>query len=206
MSKLKLELNKELDIMVELKISAEEWLFIQLLFLYEEGDTTSFVRYFVSAKKDHIPRDILLSLKEKGIIDKSYTVPEIGKEFDIYKLKLSPTFYKKYFKSSLEMGLELLDHYPIFITNGNKSFPMKNIAKSFRSLEDFSFMYAKAIKFNKEKHQEILELIDWAKENNLIQFNIAEFVISRKWDDLGKLKSGEVITNFVTTFDIAETI
>ena len=206
MNKLKLELNKELDVMVELQISAEEWLFIQLLYLCEEGDTDSLFRYFTQAKKDSIPKATLQSLQDKGIINPTYKIPAEGERFDPTKIKLTDKVRKKYFKVSGEMGLELLQAYPLFITSGNRSFPMKNIAKQFKSLEDFSFMYAKAIRFSRLKHEEILSIIEWAKENDLIQFGLSEFVISRKWDDLGKLKSGELSVNFVRTFDNSELI
>jgi len=206
MNKLKLELNKELDVMVELQISAEEWLFIQLLYLCEEGDTDSLFRYFTQAKKDNIPKQTLESLLEKGIIDESFKIPGPGVSFDPSKIKLSKLFSEKYFKTAGDMGFELLTTYPCFITSGNKSFPMKNIAKHFRSLEDFSFMYAKAIRFKIDKHNEIIELVKWATENNLIQFGLAEFVISRKWIDLSKIKSGEVKANFQATFDSSELV
>lgn len=206
MSRLKLSIDKELDVMTNLEITAEEWLFVQLVFLYMDGDQDSFYNYFTLAKKSFVARVTLESLKEKGIIDKSYIVPKEGETFDPSKLKLSEVFWKKYFKTSGEMGLELLEEYPLFITSGNRSFPMKNIAKHFRSLEDFSFAYGKAISFDRKKHKEIIELIAWAKENNLIHFSLAEFVISRKWTDLIKIKSGEIKTSFVPTFDTSELI
>lgn len=204
MTKLKLEINKELDIMVELKISAEEWFFIQLLFLFQEGDEDSLYRYFTQAKKDSVPKATLASLQEKNIISKSYHIPGEGESFDPVKIIFTIDFYKKFYKTSGEMGMELLTAYPLFIISGNKSFPMKNITKHFKSLEDFAFMYAKAIKFNKKTHDEIIEIVEWAKENGAIHFSLPEFVISRKWDDLRKMKSGEIPSQFIATFDTSE--
>jgi len=204
MTKLKLELNKELDTMIALGISAEEWFFIQLLILLEEGDEDSLYRYFTQAKKDSVPKSTLASLQEKNIISKSYNIPGEGESFDPKKITFSVDFYKKYFKTSGEMGIELLAAYPMFITSGNKSFPMKNIAKHFKSFEDFAFTYAKAIKFNKKTHDEIIQILEWAKENGVIQFSLPEFVISRKWEDLRKIRSGEISSNFVATFDTSE--
>lgn len=202
--KLKLEINKELDVMVELKISAEEWFFIQLLILFQEGDEDSLYRYFTQAKKDSVPKETLRSLQEKNIISKSYRIPGEGESFDPAKISFTNEFFKKYFKTSGEMGIELLTAYPMFITSGNKSFPMKNIAKHFRSLEDFAFMYAKAIKFNKTSHNDIIKIVEWAKENEAIHFSLPEFVISRKWEDLRKIQSGEIPSTFVATFDTSE--
>lgn len=202
--KLKLEINKELDVMVTLGISAEEWFFIQLLILFEEGDEDSLYRYFTQAKKDSVPKETLRSLQEKNIISKSYHIPGEGESFNPAKISFTSEFYKKYFKASGEMGMELLTAYPMFITSGNKSFPMKNIAKHFRSLEDFAFMYAKAIKFNKGTHDEIIRIVEWAKDNEVIHFSLPEFVISRKWEDLRKIQSGEIPSNFIATFDTSE--
>ena len=202
--RLKLAINKELEIMIENSISAEEWFFIQLVFLYEEGDEDSLFRYFAQAKKDCIPRTILEKLKEKNIINENYKIPGEGEVFTPSSVQISDSFRKKYFKTSGELGLELLATYPLFITSGTQSYPMKNISKHFRSLEDFSFMYGKAIRFNVKLHKEILELIEWAVENRAIHFSLPEFVISRKWEDLRKMKSGEMKHAHVSTFDTSE--
>lgn len=202
--KLKLAINKELDVMVELGISAEEWFFIQLLMLFQEGDEDSLYRYFTQAKKDIVPREILGSLQTKNIIDKGFIIPEPGKPIDPGKIMFSSSFTKKYFKTSLELGEELKDSYPLFLYSESRSFPMKNILKGFRSLEDFCMAYGKAIRFSPTLHAEVIELVEWAKENNAIHFSLPEFVVSKKWDDLRKIKNGEIKGTFVPTFDTTE--
>lgn len=202
--KLKLELNKELDVMVALGISAEEWLFIQLLFLQEEGDEDSLYRYFTQAKKDSIPRELLESLKEKNIIQSTYEIPKPGDRLDPSKIILTKSFSNTYFRESAELGMELLRVYPAFITSGTKSFPMKNIAKHYHSFEVFALAYGKAIKFSKKKHDQIVELVEWAKENNAIHFSLPEFVISRKWEVLEEIREGKIPNYFIPTFDTAE--
>ena len=44
---------------------------------------------------------------------------------------------------------------------------------------------------NPEKHQEILELVKWAKENNIINFSISKFVRNHKWEELEALRNGD---------------
>lgn len=202
--KLKLAINKELDVMTTLGISAEEWLFIQLLWLFKEGEEESLLRYFTQAKKDNIPREILESLKEKNIIQHLYEIPKSGEGLNPLDIPLSKTFISKYLRESGEMGLDLLSVYPPFIVSGVKSFPMTNIAKSFRSLEDFSLAYGKAIRFNLSDHEKIISLIEWAKENNAIHFSLAEFVISKKWELIEEIKEGRVPNYYIPTFDTAE--
>lgn len=202
--KLKLALEKELDVMVALGISAEEWLFVQLLLLQEEGDENSLYRYFTQAKKDSIPRELLESLKEKNIIQSTYEIPKAGERLDPTKILLSKSFFNTYFRESTELGMDLLRVYPAFITSGNKSFPMKNIAKHYHSFEAFALAYGKAIRFSKKKHNEIVTLVEWAKENGAIHFSLPEFVISRKWDVLEEIKEGSIPNYFIPTFDTAE--
>lgn len=202
--KLKLAINKELDIMANLGISAEEWLFIQLLWLFKEGEEDVLLRYFTQAKKDSIPRELLESLKEKNIIQNSYEIPKSGNAINPLDIPLSKTFTDRYLRESGEMGLDLLSVYPAFIVSGIKSFPMTNIAKSFRSLEEFSLAYGKAIRFNRFEHEKIISLIEWAKENNAIHFSLAEFVISRKWELIENIKEGNVPNYYIPTFDTAE--
>lgn len=204
--RLKLDIGKELDIMTTEGISAEEWLFVQLLWLYQEGDTDSLYRYFTQAKKDSIPKELLESLKEKNVIQQSYEIPNTGDKFNPLDIPLSKTFTNKYWRESGELGMELLRVYPAFIVSGAKSFPMKNIAKHFRSLEDFSIMYGKAIRFNKQKHDSIISLIEWAKENNAIHFSLPEFVISRKWEVLQEIQEGKIPNYYLATFDTADVL
>ena len=40
------------------------------------------------------------------------------------------------------------------------------------------------ISFNPQEHERIMNIVKRAKENDLINFGICEFVISRKWDEI----------------------
>jgi hypothetical protein len=35
-----------------------------------------------------------------------------------------------------------------------------------------------------------LELVNWGKENNLINYTLASFLIDRKWEELQAMKDG----------------
>jgi hypothetical protein len=37
------------------------------------------------------------------------------------------------------------------------------------------------IKFNQQKHEEILELLEYGKENDLIHSGIGDFILSQGW-------------------------
>ena len=197
---LKIGIYQELEVMKTLQINAEEWLFIQLLLLCKEGEKEPLFMYFNEIKKDSIPRATLESLIGKNILDNKYVLPEAGSKLDPASIPFSKEFFKKYFKSSLDCGEELLKAYPMFIGSGGRNFPVKNITKNFISLEAFSLSYAKSIKFNKALHEEILELVKWATENDVITCGIGEFVVSKKWQDLQTLReNGGVIGKFDTS-------
>ncbi len=82
--------------------------------------------------------------------------------------------------------------------------PLRGVTKKFNSLEDCYRAYGKAINWNPEKHKEILELIDWAKNyTNFIQFSLASFVVDRHWETLEALRDGKISNiNFDTIKDL----
>ena len=70
------------------------------------------------------------------------------------------------------MGQELFDAFPPFLETPGKWYPLKNIAKKFDTLDQFFFAYSSAIKHNPEKHKEVMELLEWGKKNNQINYGI----------------------------------
>jgi hypothetical protein len=91
------------------------------------------------------------------------------------------------------MGKELFEAYPPFININGKFAPLRDISKRFASLDDFFFFYGVQIGNNPEKHQEVLEVLNWAKENGHINFGITNFVISHQWEALKLLKENPEI-------------
>jgi hypothetical protein len=99
--------------------------------------------------------------------------------------------YKRH--DSFEMGKELFEMYPMFGNIQGCVTSIRGVSKKFDSLEDFYRAYGKAIKWNPETHQEILDLIKWAKDNTqFIQFSLASFVVDRRWEELKALKDGDL--------------
>lgn len=187
-------------------LTAEESLVIELLFLasIEEGHSEYLVKYFTIQIDRTELRDILISLQDKGIIVKSYKIPSKGQKFDPEAVEFNKNFLHNYRKFSGELGQEFFKEYPsIAIINGNEA-PLKNYAKKFNSEEDFYFHYGKAIGWKLEKHQEVIELIKWAKDNNctLLNMNIADFTISKMWRSIKELKEGDGVMQFDTTKEI----
>jgi len=184
-----LEINTILNLLITYNITAEELLVVYLTFLArdEEGHPEYFSKWFSNGGSTRL-RPIFESLKEKGIILKDYN-PDT---YDPNDIRFNKNFLKSWLKNSGEMGQELFDTYPAFLESPGKWYPLKNIAKKYDTLDQFFFAYSSAIKHNPEKHKEVMELLEWGKQNKQINYNICEFVISHKWDELKYLKDSGI--------------
>ena len=199
MKYIELSFDREIELMTKYQIFPEELLFIKLVFLAQEDHPEYLSKYFSQMPLKGAPRDTMLSLQEKGIINKSYKIPEKGQTFNPLDVDFNKLFMKSYLQHSYDMGIELFMNYPAFIIINGKHFSLKNIDKSFKSLDDFTFAYGKAIKFDVEKHKEILELLEWGKEVNVLNYGIVEFITSLKWNEIKELKDSGL-----TTFNTSE--
>lgn len=192
--------------MEKYNLTAEEVLVIDLLFRasIEEGHSELLVKYFTININRSELRDLLKSLQNKGIIIKSYVIPEKGQKFDPEAIEFNKLFLNNYRKFSGELGSEFFKEFPsIAIINGVEA-PLKNYAKKFNSEDDFYFQYGKSIGWKLNKHNEIIDLIKWGKENDcrLLNMNIADFVISKMWDSIKELKDGNSVMKFDTITNI----
>ena len=180
-----MELNTILNLMSAYNLTADELLliYITLLARDEEGNATYFSQWFNNGGRERL-RDLFSSLKEKGVILKSYN-PEAYIPNDI---EFNKNFLRKWYKFSGEMGQELLNAYPPFLNIQGKYVPLKDVSKRFASLDDFFNFYATQIGSNPEKHKELMVILNWAKENNLLNFGILNFVISNQWNNLKELR------------------
>ena len=164
-----------------------------LLLLQDEQNEDIFKEYIESLHECNIEiREVILSLKEKGIILGNYKCQKSGESFNPYSIPLNKNFIKNLYKSSFEMGKELFEVYPQFGSINNSIVPLRSIARKFDSLEDAYFRYGKIIRWNPETHNHIIELIKWANENNIINQSLANFIINQAWIDLEALKNGDI--------------
>ena len=168
------------------KLTADELLLIYLTFLArdEEGGHNEFLHKWFTGGGSERLRSLFNSLKEKGFIHKSYETTS----YEPNEIEFNKTFIKSWTKNSLEMGQELLSAYPISIIINGQNMMLKDVSKRFASLDDFFFFYGTQIGHNPEKHKEVMEILNWAKENGYINFGILSFVISHQWENLKKLR------------------
>lgn len=136
-------------------------------------------------------RELLISLQNKGIILKSYKIPEKGDSFDVFDVDFNKNFIKQIYRASFEMGQELFENYPQFALINGMQVPLRSVSRKFDSLEDAFRYYGKCIRWDNNTHQEILELLKWAKDRNVLNCSLCSFLIDHKWIDLKSLKEGD---------------
>lgn len=200
MPKLNLTIECELALLEKYQLSPNEIFTIRILLLAKEDYNPEYIYRFLAIPEEMRGslRDTLVSLQNKGVILKSYKIPEKGATFNPDNVEFSVNFMKNFYKSSMDMGKELFDLYPMFTDIKGVTYPLRNIAKKFDSIEDFFRFYAKSIKHSPEEHAHIIDGLNWAINNtNFINFGICEFVISQKWKEIDALRNGDYgTTNF----------
>jgi hypothetical protein len=137
-------------------------------------------------------RELLSGLQDAGVITKAYKIPEKGSAFNPLDVPINKNLVKDFFKCSFEMGKELFENYPMFGLINGEPVGIRSVSKKFDSLEDFYRYYGKSISWKPEKHEYIMELVSWAKDNNLLVTTLANFVIDHKWEELEALRNGEI--------------
>lgn len=184
-----MRVDEEINILEKYRISPDELFVLKTLILAKEGDAKYLQKLLTLNVIDF--RENLVSLKNKDILLKSYKIPNKGEQLVIEEVAINKNVIKNYHKSSFEMGEELFMAYPPFVTIGEVTYGLRNVAKKFNSLEDFYYFYAKSINFDAVKHAEIMNLLEWANKNsNFLNFSILEFVISHKWIEIQLIKDG----------------
>ena len=197
MKHLTLTLEEEVCLLDKYGLTPNELLVVRiLLILQDDGEEQLFQKLMVTLKHINLPlREVLEQLQKKEIILKSYKIPKSGEKFDPYAIPINKNFIKALYKSSFEMGKEQFDSYPQFGNINGNLIPLRGISKKFDSLEQAYFKYGKSIGFNPEKHKTIIELVDWARENNILNCSLASFIVNEGWHDLNALKNNGDVAN-----------
>ena len=198
-----MELNTILNICIAYNLTFDEFFLIYMTLLArdEENHEEYINKWFSNGGKDRL-RDLFNSLKSKGIIHKDYN-PEV---YNPNNVEFNKNFLKGWYKQSGEMGQELFNEYPPFLSINGRLMSLRNIAKKFYSLDDFYFYYSSTIGHNPDKHKEIMELVKWGKENDLIRVGILEFIASHKWDELKYLKENNMQGEIASSLNVYESI
>ena len=193
MKNLTLNLEEEISILSKYRITPNELTFIKtLLILQDEENEDLFKDYIESLYVCNVKlREVLINLQKKEIILKSYKIPSEGESFDPYSIPFNKNFIKSLYKSSFELGKELFEIYPQMTVINGSLVTLRGVSKHFDSLEACYFRYGKAIGWNQERHEKVLDLIKWAKERDIIKQSLSSFVINNSWLDLEAIRNGD---------------
>lgn len=188
-------IDEQLVLMEKYKITSDELLFLTVLLLLQDGeDDYTFISHYLSLPIDcrNGIRETLISLQNKEVITKAYKIPEKGQKFIPEDVTINKNFVKNFYRCSFDIGKELFEAYPMFGIINGEPVGIRSVSKKFDSLEDFYRYYGKTISWKPETHEHIIELVNWAKEKNLLVTTLANFVIDHKWEELEALRSGEI--------------
>ena len=196
-----LSIDREIQFMIKYQLTPDEFFLIRLIFYAQEGQD-KYISQFVNECGFEKPiREILNSLRDKGIINKSYVIPQAGEIFNPQDVDFNKNVLNQFFQHSQDLGMELFEAYPPFTIINGKTFSLRNISKNFKDLDDMCWNYGKSIRFNQQKHEEIMELLEFGKENNLIHSGISDFILSQGWmalqvykdEDMGVMNTNELL-------------
>ena len=172
------------------KINSDELLFITILLLIQEGEVNPYINLYFSlpiACRGGI-RDLLTSLQHKQVITKEYTIPPSGTKFIPEDVTFNKNFIKTFYKGSFWIGKELFEIYPISTIVNGVEYKLRRVSKKFDSLEDAYRAYGKAIAWKPEVHQNIMQLVQWGKDNNYQFTTLDSFIVDNDWLNIEAMK------------------
>lgn len=171
-------------------INPSELLLLEIILIAQEGDEPEIVHEYFSSRvcARGFIIELLTGLRNAGIIHKSYKILEKGSVFNPLDIPLNKNVVKDFYKCSFELGKELWDTYPRFGIVNNSQVGLRSVSKKFDTIEDFYRFYGRTIRWKPEIHNQIIELVKWAREHNILCTTIANFVIDHKWEELEALK------------------
>lgn len=198
-----LNIDNEASILTKYNLNPNELYVIKCLLFMQEDESKylqSYLQLPESTRGNF--RDILLSLQNKHLILSSFTIPSKGQSLDLSQIPFNKNFLKDYYRSSFELGKELFEAYPQFGEINGKVISLRGVASKFDSLEDAYRIYGKIIHYKEEVHKEIISLVNWAKNNNILNQSLASFIVNQGWIDLKAIKDGKVVNYNVNSIKL----
>lgn len=187
-----MNIDNQLAVLEKYGLTPDEFFVLELLLMVQDDYSIEYFNRFERLNEVVLRRSIE-SLQEKGLILKSYKLPK-GK-VNPEEVPINKNVVKTFWKASLEMGGELFEAYPMFGNINGNLVSLRSVSKRFATLEDAFRYYGKVINWNPEKHEEILDLINWEQEHavRFINMSLSSFIIDQKWNELKALRDGELV-------------
>lgn len=201
MQHFELSLKEEINIYINSGLTPTELFVLRLLFLAIEGDQQYLINYLSNISNGkQLLRSVLGSLVDKKVINTTFKIPQEGDTLNYKNIPFNKNFVKMYIRESNEIGKEFFDAYPPFININGKLCSIKNFTKAnLYSFDEFCLFYAKQLKSATATHERVMEALEFAKEKNLINYTILEFISSRKWEEIEYIRSSGNINGYNNT-------
>ena len=193
-------LEEQIAILSRYNINSDELLFITVILLIQEGDENPYINLYFSLPSSCRGgiRDLLISLQEKQVITKEYKIPPTGAKFTPEDVTFNKNFIKTFYKGSFWIGKELFEIYPISTVVNGVEYKLRRVSKKFDSLEDAYRAYGKAISWKPDVHRNIMQLIEWGKQNNYQFTTLDSFIVDNDWLNIEAMKdNGSLDANTV---------
>ena len=193
-------LEEQIAILSRYNINSDELLFITVILLIQEGDENPYINLYFSLPSSCRGgiRDLLISLQEKQVIKKEYKIPPTGAKFTPEDVTFNKNFIKTFYKGSFWIGKELFEIYPISTVVNGIEYKLRRVSKKFDSLEDAYRAYGKAISWKPDVHRNIMQLIEWGKQNNYQFTTLDSFIVDNDWLNIEAMKdNGSLDANTV---------
>lgn len=207
MKKFNYSIDDDISFQEKYQITPDELFILKILLLLQEDeqDLEYFQRFIQIPDNKRSFRNNLQALQGKGLILKTYKIPEQGKPFNPYEIPINKVLVKNMHKASFDLGQELFDVYPKYGLINGGMVPLHGVSKRFGSREDFYRFYSKVINWNPEAHKKIIELIKWEQDNSIgfLNMTILSFVIDHRWEALQDIKDGKLNN---VTFNVIESL
>lgn len=197
-SAIKETLTEQTNILLSEYLTPTELYIIRIILAAQEDGDYSYLKTYLQIPEEHREdlHGIFVSLQRKAVLLQHVRIPKKGEKFQISDIQFNKGLVKRLHKASFDMGRELFEVYPQFCSINGTMVQINTVSKKFNSLEDAFAAYGKAIRNNPEEHNKIIELVKWAKENNIINCSLASFIIDRRWTALESLKDGDAGVNY----------
>lgn len=188
-------LEEQVVLLEKYKINSDELLFITVILLIQEGENSPYINLYFSLPIDcrGSIRDLLVSLQNKQVITKEYKIPPVGTTFVPEDVVFNKNFIKSFYKGSFWIGKELFENYPISTVVNGVEYKLRRVSKKFDSLEDAYRAYGKAISWKPEVHQNIMQLVEWGKQNNYQFTTLDSFIVDHDWLNIKAMKDNSML-------------
>jgi len=172
-----------MELIEKLKVDPYQLFLLKMMFEAEEnripiyktaGKLKKIGMLDLDALADLVTRDVVIDYNKTGISGPA--------ESFIDDYELSPKALRLMTTSFLK-ARELMKNYPRLLEINGKKYNIVNIGEA-----ELSLSYQKNLEITETEHEEVLELLEWGKENKCVNIGLKKFAETQYWLTLKEMK------------------